>query len=99
MFFPQGQIIKYFFIGYVGTMIINAIIPHFAATVIMKRYAPGVITAIVLNIPLNSLIVKSVIDNKSVNIYEVILSTGIVAAVLIASLTPLFKLGRKVINF
>lgn len=99
MFFPQVLVLKYFFIGYVGTMIINAFVPHLVSTIVLKRYAPGLVTGIFLNVPLNSLIIDYVVRNKIVNLYEVIFSTVVVAIILLASLSPLFKLGSKFINY
>lgn len=99
MFFPQVLVLKYFFIGYVGTMIVNAFVPHLVSTIVLKRYAPGLVTGIFLNVPLNSLIIDYLVRSKIVNLYEVIFSTVVVAIVLLASLSPLFKLGSKFINY
>lgn len=99
MFFPQILVLKYFFIGYVGTMIINAFVPHLVSAVVLKRYAPGLVTGIFINVPLNSLIINYVIRNKVISLYEVVFSTLVVATLLLFSLSPLFKLGGKLINF
>lgn len=99
MFFPHILVLKYFFIGYVGTMIINAFIPHLISAIALKRYAPGLVTGIFLNVPLNSLIIAYVIKSKMLGLYEVIFSTVVVAIVILALLSPLFKLGSKFIDY
>ncbi len=35
-------------------MLLNVFVPHGAAALKMKRYAPGLITAVFLNLPLNA---------------------------------------------
>lgn len=97
MFFPEVLIIKYIFVGCVGMMILNVFLPHLAATIVLRRYAPGLITGILLNLPLNSLIIIYMIKNKLVNPYQAVLSTVIVAIVILSSLSMLFKVGRKLV--
>lgn len=99
MFFPEISVLKYLFVGCVGMMIINAFIPHLAATIALKRYAPGLITGIFLNVPLNSLIIDYLIRNNIVSLYEVIISTVIVSIATVSLLSPLFKLGSKLTDF
>lgn len=54
---PESDIAKWIFIGFLGSMVINAIFPHLIATVVMKKYAPGLLTGLLLNIPVNSLVI------------------------------------------
>lgn len=99
MFFPQVQLLKYLFVGYAGTMIVNAFIPHLAAAVALKRYAPGLITGIFLNVPLNSMIIGYLLKVKMIDLYEVVICTAVFAIILLTSLSPLFKLGGKLTDF
>ncbi len=39
------------YLGFVGMMGLNVFIPHLAATIVLKRYSPGLITGLLLNLP------------------------------------------------
>ncbi len=41
----------YFVAGYALAMLMNVLFPHLLATLIMRRYAPGTATALLLNLP------------------------------------------------
>ncbi|MDP4093502.1 MAG: HXXEE domain-containing protein [Bacillota bacterium] len=99
MFHPELTVLKYLFAGYAGTMIINAFIPHLIATIVLKKYAPGLITGIFVNLPLNSLIIDYMIRNKIINLSEAILSSLIFAVLILMSLPLLFRLGRKITDW
>ena len=99
MFFPHIAILKYLFVGYVGTMLINAIFPHLLATILLKRYAPGLITGILVNVPLNICIINYIVKSNMLSLGEVLVSVIIFALVLLLSLTTLFKVGDRLINW
>lgn len=52
---PESELAKWVFIGFLGSMIVNAIFPHLIATILMKQYAPGLLTGLFLNLPINTL--------------------------------------------
>ena len=45
-----GNIPNYLYLGFIGMMGLNSIFPHFIATLLLKKYAPGLITGILLNL-------------------------------------------------
>lgn len=98
MFFNDMAVIKYIYFGYVGTMVLNAIFPHLAATIVLKRYAPGVITGMLMNLPCFSYLIVIAIMEKVISPLEMVLSTVIVAGVILASLPILFNIGRRVVR-
>lgn len=93
------EIIKYAFWGFVGAMVINAIFPHLIATIVMRKYAPGVLTGMFINIPCFSLMIIYAIKNDLISVRELIISTVIVGGVLISILPVLFAIGRKIVKF
>ncbi|MCX8129657.1 MAG: HXXEE domain-containing protein [Clostridia bacterium] len=99
LFFPQSEIIKYAYFGYAGAMILNAVMPHLAASIVLKRYAPGTVTGVFLNIPVNSLIITYSISKGLIDLTVVVISTLITGILLIALLKPSFLLGRKLIRY
>lgn len=46
----------YFVAGYALAMLMNVLFPHLLSTVIMRRYAPGTATALLLNLPITVLL-------------------------------------------
>ncbi|MEH7463998.1 HXXEE domain-containing protein [Bacillus thuringiensis] len=96
LFSPNSSLAKYILIGFMGSMIINAIFPHLLASIILKRYAPGLLTGMLLNIPINSLIIYQFFKNNELTFRELFLSTLIVAGVLVSLIPILFKTGKFV---
>ncbi|MGE7941402.1 HXXEE domain-containing protein [Lysinibacillus xylanilyticus] len=96
IFLPQSNFAKWFFVGFLGAMIINAIFPHLLTTIVMKKYAPGLVTALLLNIPINSLIIHRMFETYLIEWTELLFSTILVGISLLALIPFLFKLGRLV---
>ncbi len=99
LFFPGSIIFKYLYFGFLGAMILNAVIPHFIATVIIKKYCPGLITALFLIIPFNTLIIAFAVQSKVIRLGEVIGTTFGVAILLLGLIPLLQKAGKKIINY
>lgn len=93
-----GSIWSYIYLGFIGMMGLNAIFPHLIATLLLKRYAPGLITALLLNLPVSIMITTRYI-NAGINIYHLILAILLVSGLILLSLKPLFKAGEKLIDF
>ncbi|MGY3316761.1 hypothetical protein ACV242_005257 [Peribacillus simplex] len=96
---PESDFAKWIFIGFVGSMIFNAIFPHLIATVLMKRYAPGLFTGVLLNIPINSLIIYQMFEGYLILWKELIISTLVIGISLLALIPLLFKIGGKISPF
>ncbi|QUI21413.1 HXXEE domain-containing protein [Vallitalea pronyensis] len=96
--FQSEVIFRYLFYGFVGAMLLNAIMPHLLVTIITKKYCPGVLTGVFLNIPCFSLLIIHSVNEKLINGIEVMISTGIMSIVLLGLLPILFKIGRGVVD-
>ena len=88
-YFPEVSLTKWMFTGFLGSMIVNAIFPHLVATILMKKYAPGLMTGVLLNVPINSLIIYQMFIQNLISWKGLILSTIVVGCVLLA-LIPIF---------
>jgi hypothetical protein len=93
-----GGIFSYIYLGFIGMMGLNTFLPHLAATIILKKYAPGLVTALLLNLPLSIIIILRYID-AGINVYYLIIAVLIFTGIILALLKPLFKLGDKLIRF
>lgn len=89
LFNPDNQNLEYAFIGFVGAMLINAVIPHLVLTIRYKRYCPGVFSGCLLIMPLHLIILKNAVNNH-LKVGEAILATLVVGAILLV-LIPCFK--------
>lgn len=95
LYFPMSSLAKWMLAGFLGAMALNAIFPHLIATIVMKRYAPGLLTGILLNVPINSLLLYKMYSNELITLSEIVLSTVIVGLVLVAIIPFLFKVGKQ----
>jgi hypothetical protein len=84
----------YLAFGYMVAVIANALVPHIALTLAMRRYMPGVVTGAFLNLPVLSLLVVLALREGYVSGFKAAAYSIGVAAVLLLSIPALFKLGR-----
>lgn len=99
VFFPDVLILKYFYFGFVGAMIVNTIFPHLIATILLKKYSPGLITGLLLQVPVNCLIIVNSINNGVINFYDLLLSIIVVGVFLLSIIPLLFRIGEKITNY
>ncbi len=57
----KGSAGSYLLAGYALAMLLNVLFPHVLATIIMRRYAPGTATALLLNLPITVLLLSTAI--------------------------------------
>ena len=75
-------------------MVFNAIFPHLLATIVTKTYAPGVVTGLLLNLPINTIILYKLHKLHVITKKEIVISTIVVGGVLLAIIPVLFAIGR-----
>ncbi|RPH52709.1 MAG: HXXEE domain-containing protein [Desulfobacteraceae bacterium] len=93
----SGSFIHYVYLGFIGMMGLNSIFPHLAATIVLRKYAPGLVTALFLNLPLSLIIIIGHIQ-KGINIFSLLISIVLVSGLVLFSLKYLFRLGRILID-
>lgn len=94
--FPYINIFKYIYFGFLAAMIINVFVPHLVTTIIFRKYAPGLITGLLLILPINGLIISRALNLGTINLVELISSTIVVGGILLISLPLLFKLSKLI---
>lgn len=97
LYAPEFDGAKWLFTGFLGSMIVNAFFPHLLITVLMKRYAPGLLTGLLLNVPINSLLIHRMLGKNLISWSELLFSTVVVGIALLALIPLLFKIGGKVL--
>ncbi|GGF60165.1 hypothetical protein GCM10010912_01790 [Paenibacillus albidus] len=99
LYIPQSDLAKWVFVGFLGSMILNAVFPHLIATILLKKYAPGLVTGLLLNIPINSLTLLHMFENDLLEWKELLFATIVVGIILLVLIPLLFKTGKKISPF
>lgn len=92
--FPDAAVTRWFFYGFLSAMIINTLFPHLVATIFLRKYAPGLLTGLLLNIPINATLIYRGVSKNLITFPAVIGATVVVGLVLLALLPCLFRIGR-----
>ncbi len=98
MLFPELSLLKFMYFGFLGSMIINAVFPHFVATLVLRKYAPGLITGLFVNLPVFSMLVYRAIDEGVISLIAFGVSSVILGVSLLALLPLLFRIGRSLVK-
>lgn len=93
----SNEILKYIYLGFILMMCFNAVFPHLLATITLKKYSPGTLTGLFLNLPIGLFVIFS-IYGKEFEFYKLILGFITATGITLVSLRPLFKLGKKLID-
>lgn len=93
-----GSLINYVYLGFIGMMGVNVIFPHLLATIVLKRYAPGLLTGMLLNLPLSILIIYWHLKN-GIKVIYLLSAIAIVGMLVLFSLNYLFRIGRKLTTY
>ncbi len=94
----KANIMNYIYLGFVGMMGFNTILPHLLATFVLKRYSPGLITGLLLNLPLSIIIIFGSVRNGT-EVTFIFLSIVVVSSVVVSSLKYLFRFGKVLTDF
>jgi hypothetical protein len=84
----------YLIFGYMAAVLANVLIPHIALTVALRSYMPGVATAVLLNLPVLSLLMVLALMEGYVSGWKAVAFCIGVSGVLVASIPALFKFGK-----
>ena len=82
LLYPDNKYFEYAFIGGVGFLLFNAVMPHIIMTIIFKKLCPGVLTGCFLIIPFHIIILNNAVKN-GLEIVEIIAATIIIAVILL----------------
>jgi len=97
VFASSSSLSRYVYLGFILMMVANVIFPHLIATIVLKKYAPGTITGILLNAPIGIYILTRGITGTDELIF-VIISGVILAIIFLLLINWLFKLGQCLLN-
>ena len=84
----------YLVCGYALGMAVNAFVPHLAATVALRRYAPGTATGLLLNLPIGVALIAFAAREGRIAWPTFVWAGPMTMVALVAAIRPLFALGR-----
>ena len=84
----------YLTFGYIAAMLANVLIPHVVLTVALRNYMPGLATAVLLNLPVLSLLAVMAVREGYVSGWKSAASFIGVSGALAAFIPALFRLGK-----
>jgi hypothetical protein len=84
----------YLAFGYMAAMLANVLVPHIALTIAMRRYMPGVVTGVFLNLPALSLLVVLALREGYVSGEKAAAYSVGVTGLLLLSIPALFRLAK-----
>jgi len=93
IFASSSALSKYIYLGFILMMVANVIFPHLIATLVLKKYAPGTITGILLNAPIGIYILFKGINGNNELVF-VIIAGVILAIIFLLLIKQLFKAGK-----
>lgn len=95
--FPSNKLFRYAFVGFLGAMLINTFLPHLLLTLYMQLYAPGLLTALLLIVPVNGIILYTLWKERVLTVKELIGATVVVGVVLVGIIPVLYAVGALLI--
>jgi len=90
----KGSAGAYLLAGYALAMLLNVIFPHVFATLVMRRYAPGTATALLLNLPITVLLLHRALHEGYVQVHRFAWVGPLVVVGILAAIPVLFAIGR-----
>lgn len=84
--------------GFTGMLFLNVFFPHLIATIFFGQYAPGVITALLINLPLTGYILFATFKTNKLNLKQIITASTIGALIGIMLVFIFLKIGNIVLN-
>jgi Protein of unknown function with HXXEE motif len=89
---------SYVLSGFAFAMLLNVIF-HVAATIGLREYAPGVVTAVFINLPVMSYLLLRMFRERWVTWPKLLLALALVPVTIVFMAPGLFFLGRMVSSF
>lgn len=85
----------YFLSGYALAMLLNVLFPHVIATVVLRRYAPGTLTSLFLNLPVTLLLIRQGLQEGYIHLQKFLWAGPMVVVMILLSIPLLLALGKR----
>lgn len=81
--------------GYALAMLLNVLVPHVLVTIATRRYMPGTVTAVALNLPVSAILLRQAFREEYISPASFALLGPAVVLAIVLLLPALFYVGRK----
>lgn len=92
-FYGKESVAAYFYFAFNLGMLINVLYPHLIATILLRKYCPGLITGITLLVPVTTYILLSGYQNQYYSFPKFWMIFVPFAILVVGSIPFLFKVG------
>jgi hypothetical protein len=82
--------------AYWVAMLLNVLFPHVLLTLVLGRYTPGVVTAVLLNLPVNSYLLFRAVRERWLKPRAILIHALIGVPALMVSIPCLFAIGHVI---
>jgi hypothetical protein len=91
----KGSVGAYLVCGYALTMLLNVLFPHLLATLVLGQYAPGTMTAVLLNLPACALLLNHALREQYIEVHTFLWAGSSTVLAIVAAIPLLFAVGRR----
>jgi len=93
----NNMVVQSIYYGFVLMMCLNVLFPHLIATILLKRYAPGLVTGLLLNLPFGIFLIQQGLSHGTGPL-DLIVSALLITIIMLALINLLFRIGAKIIE-
>jgi hypothetical protein len=90
---PARSIVAYALTGYALAMVLNVFVPHLALSIFTRGYVPGLVTALLCNLPLGGAFLYRAVVERYVALDTFLWAGPLTVLVMVAAIPLLFKAG------
>ncbi len=91
----KGSVGAYLVCGFALAMLLNVVFPHLLVTLVMRRYAPGTVTAVALNLPITFMLLYQGFKEGYIEESRFLYIGPIVVVGLVFLVPVLFFVGKR----
>jgi hypothetical protein len=84
--------------GSMMVLLVNSLVPHIAVSVAKRTLMPGVISAVVLNLPILPFLIVLALKQGYVSSHDALLFSFVVPVLLLLIIPLLFRLGKTFVS-
>lgn len=97
-FYPTEKHYLYLVCGFAGMLFLNVFFPHLISAIYLKKYSPGIVTGLLINLPLVLLIFRSIYNSQKMSFGQIGFSIIIGGLIGIVLAVLFLKIGSLIDN-
>lgn len=88
----------YLISGYAFAMLLNVVFPHLVASFALKKYTPGLITALIFNLPITVSLLYCAVQEGYIDLKKFYYVGPVIAICILGSISVLFAIGKLILT-